>query len=88
MTAMKSVENSWKRGIDKGKKTLTDVMNSIYQSRIMRKKEKKTAEENPDKTLSQLIDKLNGENKVLNVLKYKLKDKGLTDQITKSDKHN
>jgi hypothetical protein len=54
----------------------------------MRKKEKKTAEENPDKTLSQLIDKLNGENKVLNVLKYKLKDKGLTDQITKSDKHN
>ena len=34
MTAMKSVENSWKRGIDKGKKTLTDVMNSIYQSRI------------------------------------------------------
>ena len=33
MTAMKSVENSWKRGIDKGKKTLTDVMNSIYQSR-------------------------------------------------------
>ena len=35
MTAMKSVENSWKRGIDKGKKTLTDVMNSIYQSRII-----------------------------------------------------
>jgi len=36
MTAMKSVENSWKRGIDKGKKTLTDVMNSIYQSRNSR----------------------------------------------------
>jgi len=35
MTAMKSVENSWKRGIDKGKKTLTDVMNSIYQSRTI-----------------------------------------------------
>ena len=39
MTAMKSVENSWKRGIDKGKKISTDIMNSIYQSRIKHLKE-------------------------------------------------
>jgi len=34
MTAMKTVENNWKKGIDKGKTTSTDIMNSIYQSRI------------------------------------------------------
>ena len=33
MIVMKTVENSWKKGIDKGKTTSTDIMNSIYQSR-------------------------------------------------------
>ena len=33
MNAMITGENSWKKGIDKGKKTSTDIINPIYQSR-------------------------------------------------------
>ncbi len=34
MTVMKNAENSWRKGIGRDRTTSTDIMNSIYQSRI------------------------------------------------------
>ena len=34
MIALKTVANNWKKGMNKGNETLTDIINPFYQSRI------------------------------------------------------